>query len=112
MDTLTEVYNRYSLNQKIDAEISRVKRYNGTFALMMFDIDFFKNVNDTYGHEVGDYVLKEFSKIVLSNIRDSDIFGRWGGEEFILIAPSESLEGALGLAEKVRKSVEEYSFLV
>ena len=109
-DTLTGILNRYSLNQKIDEEIRRVKRYDGIFSLMMFDIDFFKKVNDSYGHDVGDYVLKEFSKIIFEGIRDTDIFGRWGGEEFILLAPSEDLKGAMELSEKIRKSIEQYDF--
>jgi diguanylate cyclase (GGDEF)-like protein/PAS domain S-box-containing protein len=110
IDSLTGIYNRYSLNEKIDAEIRRVKRYSGSFALMMFDIDFFKKVNDTYGHDVGDYVLQQFSKIVSDSIRDTDIFGRWGGEEFILLAPNEEIEGAKYLAEKIRKNIENYNF--
>ena len=77
---------------------------------MMFDIDFFKRVNDTYGHDMGDYVLEEFSRVVTANIRDTDIFGRWGGEEFLLLAPNETYDGALILAEKIRKSVELHNF--
>jgi diguanylate cyclase (GGDEF)-like protein/PAS domain S-box-containing protein len=110
IDALTGIYNRYSLNEKIDDEIRRIKRYGGSFALMMFDIDFFKKVNDTYGHDTGDYVLQQFSKIVTESIRDTDIFGRWGGEEFILLAPNEDLEGASRLAEKIRYNIENYLF--
>lgn len=110
MDSLTGVKNRYSVNMEIESEIKRVKRYGGSFALMMFDIDFFKRVNDTYGHDTGDYVLKEFSAIVLKSIRDTDIFGRWGGEEFMLLAPNEELDGAMVLAEKIRKDIETFEF--
>ena len=110
MDSLTGIKNRYSVNNEIESEIKRVKRYGGSFALMMFDIDFFKRVNDTYGHDAGDYVLKEFSTIVLKAIRDTDIFGRWGGEEFMLLAPSEELDGAMVLAEKIRKDIEAFEF--
>ena len=109
-DSLTGLKNRYSINAEIESEIKRVKRYKGSFALMMFDIDFFKRVNDTYGHDVGDYVLKEFSSIVVHSIRDTDSFGRWGGEEFLLLAPQESLDGAMKLAEKVRKDIETFEF--
>ena len=109
-DTLTNIANRYSINQKLDEEIRRTKRYSGGFALMMFDIDFFKKVNDNHGHDIGDYVLQEFSKVILQNIRDTDFFGRWGGEEFLLLAPSEEREGAMKLAEKIRKSIESYNF--
>jgi diguanylate cyclase (GGDEF)-like protein/PAS domain S-box-containing protein len=109
-DTLTGIYNRYSLSEKIDEELRRMKRYKGSFSLMMFDIDFFKRVNDTYGHDIGDSVLQEFSSIVMNSIRDTDIFGRWGGEEFLLLAPNEKLEGAQRLAEKIRKNIEAHSF--
>jgi len=77
---------------------------------MMFDIDFFKKVNDTYGHDVGDEVLKKFSSIVSQSIRDTDTFGRWGGEEFLFIAPNENLEGAMFLAEKIRQNVANFNF--
>jgi len=109
-DTLTGIKNRYSTNAEIDNEIKRVKRYGGSFYLMMIDIDFFKKVNYTYGHDVGDYVLKKFSSIVSDSIRDTDIFGRWGGEEFMLITPNQNLKGAMILAEKIRKNVENFEF--
>ncbi len=109
-DTLTGINNRYSINKEIDNEIRRVKRYGGSFYLMMIDIDFFKKVNDTYGHDMGDYVLKKFSSIVSDSIRDTDIFGRWGGEEFMLIAPNQDIKGAMVLAEKIRKNVENFKF--
>ncbi len=110
LDSLTGIKNRYSVNNEIENEIKRAKRYKGAFALMMLDIDFFKRVNDTYGHDVGDYVLKEFSSIVLKGIRDTDIFGRWGGEEFMLLAPNETLDGVMILAEKIRKDIEAFEF--
>ena len=76
----------------------------------MMDIDHFKKVNDTYGHEFGDYVLKEFANVVKQNIRNSDIFARIGGEEFILILPHTSYESALKVAEKLRKAIEKHDF--
>ena len=109
-DSLTGIKNRYSINTEIDNEIKRAKRYKSSFGLMMFDIDFFKRVNDTYGHDAGDYVLKEFCSIILKAIRDTDMFGRWGGEEFMLLAPNEELEGAMILAEKIRKDIETFEF--
>jgi len=109
-DALTGIKNRYSVNQEIENEMHRVKRYEGSFALMMFDIDFFKKVNDTYGHDVGDYVLKEFSAIVSSHIRDTDTFGRWGGEEFMLLAPNEEKDGAIKMAEKILKHIADFDF--
>ena len=110
IDALTSVYNRYSINKKIEDEIRRLKRFSGSFALMMFDIDFFKKVNDTYGHDVGDSVLQEFSTLVESIIRETDSFGRWGGEEFMLLAPNEEMQGGVELAEKIRRSVAAFDF--
>ncbi|MBL1243340.1 MAG: diguanylate cyclase [Sulfurimonas sp.] len=109
-DLLTGIKNRYSMNQHITNEMNRIKRYGSSFALMMLDIDFFKKVNDTYGHDVGDYILKEFSTIVEKTIRDTDVFARWGGEEFLVLAPGENTKGAKALAEKIRKNVYEYDF--
>jgi len=109
-DSLTNIYNRYKLNQIIDEEIVRNKRYNETFALLMFDIDKFKNINDTYGHDAGDDVLVELSKLILDSIRESDKFGRWGGEEFMLLAPKMNRENAIKLANKLRKVVQEHTF--
>ena len=109
-DTLTGIHNRYKINQLIDDEIVRTKRYKEPFALIMFDIDHFKNINDSYGHDIGDVILQELSKIVNSSIRESDSFGRWGGEEFMLIAPKINLEDALKLAEKLRKIIENHNF--
>ncbi len=110
VDTLTGAYNRYKINQIIDHEIIRTKRYNEPFSLIMFDIDHFKEVNDTYGHDIGDIVLKEFTHVVLSSIRGSDMFGRWGGEEFMLVTPRTTLKDALNLAQKLRQKVEKYTF--
>jgi len=76
----------------------------------MFDIDYFKKVNDTYGHDVGDYVLQELSRIILNNIRETDSFGRWGGEEFMLLLPYTSQEKIMEIAEKIRKTVQEHTF--
>ncbi len=110
IDSLTGVYNRHKTNEEIDIEISRATRYKSTFALAMFDIDNFKTVNDTYGHDVGDYVLKEFSALITKYKRESDRFGRWGGEEFILILPYLGKEEALLVTQKLRKLVAQYTF--
>ena len=109
-DSLTGIYNRYQTNEEIDSQIIRIKRYSGSFALLMFDIDHFKLVNDTYGHDVGDYILQELSKTILNNIRESDKFGRWGGEEFMLILPETNKEEAIKLAEKLRNAIASYIF--
>jgi len=110
IDSLTGIYNRYKINEEILSEFTRAHRYNEEFALIMFDIDFFKKVNDTYGHDVGDYVLKEMSEIIQNNIRETDKFGRWGGEEFMLLAPHCDHATACALADKLRTCVQEYKF--
>ena len=109
-DALTGIYNRHGINEIINQKIEEFKRVKSKLSVIFFDIDFFKRVNDTYGHDIGDYVLKNIAKLVSSEIRSSDIFARWGGEEFILFLPNTSLEEALKVAEKLRKSIEEYAF--
>ena len=111
IDSLTGIYNRHKTNVEIDIEIGRSKRYNDTFALVMFDIDEFKVVNDTYGHEVGDHVLRELSALISSHIRESDRFGRWGGEEFMLILPKLTKKEAILATQKLRKIVEKHRFI-
>ncbi len=109
-DPLTKIYNRHFYQEKLRQEIQRAERYGNRFSLMMFDIDHFKKVNDTFGHDVGDYVLKELSKLIQNNIRGSDIVARIGGEEFAIIAPETDINNAAVLAEKLRKVVEEFRF--
>lgn len=110
VDSLTGIYNRHKINLEIDSEISRVKRYDGSFAIVMFDLDYFKAVNDTYGHDVGDDVLKKISRHISQYIRESDSFGRWGGEEFILLFPNISQGEVMQTAEKLRELVTDISF--
>lgn len=110
IDSLTGVYNRHQTNEEIDIEMARENRYDGSFALLMLDIDHFKDVNDKYGHDVGDYVLKELCVVVSNSIRESDRFGRWGGEEFILILPEINKEAAMKFSDKLRKSISLHSF--
>jgi len=111
IDHLTKVNNRKSIETILRKEFNRAKRYNHPLSLIMIDIDDFKKINDTYGHNAGDKVLKEFAKIVSSTIRESDHLGRWGGEEFILVATETTLEDAVHLAEKIREQVARFSFL-
>jgi len=110
IDRLTGIYNRYAFEKFLEEEISRAERYGTNFALIMFDIDNFKKINDTYGHQTGDMILKKISQIVKENIRKSDIFGRWGGEEFMIILPVKNIDEASKVAEKIRKKIEEYKF--
>lgn len=111
IDHLTKTNNRQSIEAILKKELSKAKRYRRPLSLIMFDIDDFKQINDTYGHNAGDKVLKNFVKSVLSTIRESDYFGRWGGEEFILIATETNLKEAVQLAEKIRTTILEADLL-
>lgn len=110
-DMLTQLYNRRKIEECLDSEINRSNRHNSIFSVLMLDIDFFKRVNDELGHDVGDIVLKELSSLLSKSIRTTDILGRWGGEEFIVVSPELNLFEAEKLAEKLRKAVESYSFV-
>ncbi|MDQ7055287.1 MAG: GGDEF domain-containing protein [Persephonella sp.] len=110
IDTLTGIYNKGKFNQVLDTELKKVKRYRRPLGLILFDIDHFKKINDAYGHQVGDYILKTIAEIVKKNIRDTDIFARWGGEEFVIIAPETDINGTKILAEKLRNAIEENRF--
>lgn len=105
-DPLTKIDNRYRFNETLDEEIKRVRRYDSELSIIMFDIDFFKKINDTYGHDAGDKVLVAIARLVESTIRDIDRFARWGGEEFIILAPNIDIDGAEILAERIRERVE------
>lgn len=107
-DELTGLHNRKLYNQKLSEHIQLHKRYDLSFSMIMFDIDFFKAINDTHGHEVGDRVLIRLGKLILSLIRESDYIFRIGGEEFMIIAPQTDIRFAVVLAEKIRSSVERF----
>ncbi len=109
-DHLTGLYNRLKLDECLENEIKRSSRSNETFGLILLDIDHFKEVNDTYGHLIGDIVLKEFAHLLQSNARTTDIVGRWGGEEFLMICPNTHLEGLEILAENLRQKIENFLF--
>jgi diguanylate cyclase (GGDEF)-like protein len=109
-DALTHVYNRYGINDILRYKIEEYQRYQKVFSIIFFDIDFFKKINDTYGHDMGDYVLQNIAKLATTQIRSSDAFGRWGGEEFIVILPETSLTEAINVAEKLRKTIEKEAF--
>ncbi|NWF76560.1 MAG: diguanylate cyclase [Nitrospirae bacterium] len=109
-DRLTEVYNRTKFHEIIKKEIERAKRYNDPLSMIMFDIDHFKNVNDTFGHSIGDYILKNLTQVVKEQLRENDFLVRWGGEEFIIITPQTEMEKAGILAERIKKAVENYKF--
>jgi diguanylate cyclase (GGDEF)-like protein len=111
-DPLTTLYNREYFNRCLNNEMERSRRYGSSLSLIVFDIDRFKNINDTFGHLSGDMVLKELSFLCLAIIRDSDVLARWGGEEFIILAPENDRAAIVPFAEKLRKLIEEYSFSV
>ncbi|WP_367606293.1 diguanylate cyclase [Legionella sp. W05-934-2] len=109
-DSLTGIYNRYRIDTILDHELNRQKRYCHNLAVGMIDLDYFKPINDTHGHLVGDDVLIKFVEIIKSNIRKVDIFGRWGGEEFIIIFPETNLDQAYQTCEKLRKAIIDSEF--
>lgn len=109
-DNLTQIYNRGYFKDFLRAEMQKVAQTERRLSLIMLDIDHFKVVNDTYGHDAGDYVLKEMTATVAKNLRKSDVFARLGGEEFVIIAPDTALEEAFQLAEKVRLAIADHQF--
>lgn len=109
-DVLTGIANRLKFNTILEQQIALSKRYKSPFSTIIFDVDNFKKVNDTYGHKIGDEVLISLSKEVMKNIRESDTFARWGGEEFVLILPQTGEKEAYLLAEKIRKKIAALTF--
>jgi diguanylate cyclase (GGDEF)-like protein len=104
-DRLTGLFNRLKLDEDIAYAIKRKTRIKSEFSVILLDIDNFKQINDTYGHLIGDWVLRAFASLLKKSVRDSDIIGRWGGEEFLIICPDTGLKGSLNLAEKLRKRI-------
>ena len=110
IDHLTGMYNRRKITELYDSEYVRYKRYKHPLSIIIIDIDFFKKINDKYGHTQGDITLKEIASILKTEVRESDHVGRWGGEEFLVICPETDIDGANTLAEKIRKTIDEYPF--
>lgn len=109
-DSLTTLYNHAKILRELEREFRRALRSRTHLSCLMVDIDHFKALNDTYGHRFGDYVLRELSNLLVEEVRSTDIVGRYGGEEFLLIVPDCELCGAMSLAEKIRIAVENRSF--
>ncbi len=109
-DKLTQIYNRVKLDEFLEQQEALYQRYQQKYSIIMIDIDYFKRVNDQFGHQAGDKVLIEFSKILKTNIRTTDILGRWGGEEFMIISPKIDTDKVFLLAEKLRQAIQLYSF--
>ena len=105
LDHLTGINNRHSIDTILESEMERSQRYNQPLAVIMLDLDDFKGVNDTYGHETGDLVLRETGSLLSFNLRMPDSVGRWGGEEFIILLPGSDLEKGCRTAERIRQYI-------
>lgn len=105
IDVLTGIMNRRSFMSLVEKEVARSRRYETPLSLIFCDIDKFKSINDNYGHSIGDEVLQEFAKSIKSHIRQSDLFARWGGEEFVILTPQTNESDAAKLAENLRKTI-------
>lgn len=111
-DALTRIYNKRFLLEAFDAEFKRAKALHSDLAVLFFDLDHFKKVNDTYGHDAGDYVLREFAQIVRQKyIRPKDVFARYGGEEFVVLLSNTNGQKALEIAEQIRSAVQAHAFV-
>lgn len=109
-DELTGIANRRQFDRACKSEMHRAERYQLPLALILLDIDHFKSINDTLGHQLGDRVLVELTNLISGMIRGQDLFARWGGEEFVILAPSREMGGAMQFAEKLRTAIESHSF--
>lgn len=105
IDPLTQLYNRSFFVRNLEKEIMRLNRYGGNLAIMFIDLDDFKKLNDTYGHTVGDIVLKEFANLIKTTLRDIDIAARFGGEEFVIMLPNTEKEGAYATAKRLQDRI-------
>jgi diguanylate cyclase (GGDEF)-like protein len=110
VDGLTQIHNKRYLFEALDKELIRARRYDRQLSLLIFDIDYFKNINDQYGHLAGDHVLRELARIVQERIRRDEVFARYGGEEFVIVLPETPLAGGVALAENLRARVETHPF--
>lgn len=109
-DGLTGLYNRRHFECNFEREFLRAERYSSKLSLAMIDIDFFKKINDTYGHGCGDYVLREIAYLALQTFRKTDMVFRYGGEEFVVILTETDIDNAIIPCERLRKNVEMYPF--
>lgn len=109
-DRLTGIYNRMKLDEALAAEIQRCRRYDQALAIVLLDIDHFKRINDTYGHQAGDRALIDIARLLSEGSRETDVVGRWGGEEFMIVLPHTDLAGAGRLAEKMRTTIAAHEF--
>lgn len=110
VDKLSGLYNRMKIETYCDMEIDRAERYNEIFSMILIDIDYFKEINDAHGHNIGDRVISNISKVLQSSIRCVDYVGRWGGEEFLILLPKTTAQQAFQIAEKIRITIMEEDF--
>jgi len=110
-DELTGLFNRSYLHQRLEEELSRAKRYNLAISCLLLDIDFFKVINDMYGYDWGDFLLKKITEILKQHVRKEDILTRYGDEEFIIILPNTDEDNAYVFAERLRRDVERMEFI-
>lgn len=111
-DPLTGINNRRFFDQRISEEVSRAKRVNSPLTCLFIDLDFFKRINDHYGHQAGDAVLKQVSQLLNDRLRNSDVLARYGGEEFVILLADTSAEDAALIAEQIRHRVEKTEFII
>lgn len=112
IDALTGLNNRFTLDETMARELHKAERYQRPLSLALLDVDHFKQVNDNHGHHIGDQVLKKLAGLLRENVRESDVPGRWGGEEFLIICPETDREGVRVLADNLRKRIETQPFPV
>jgi diguanylate cyclase (GGDEF)-like protein/PAS domain S-box-containing protein len=110
VDKLTGIFNRDKFEESFSDKINDAYLNNKKLSIILFDIDHFKAINDTYGHQLGDKALQEIATLVANNVKTSDVFARWGGEEFVVLLPDTNLEGAYLFAQKLRRLIFEFSF--
>ena len=111
-DGLTGCYNKTYFNKRIDLEIKKSKLNGSPLSLLVFDLDHFKKLNDTHGHDAGDFALKEVSQLIRERgVREGDVFARYGGEEFVILLPLTTLKQGFEIAEHLRKFIEEHQFI-
>jgi|TARA_R110000851_G_scaffold249103_1_gene401630 diguanylate cyclase (GGDEF)-like protein len=111
-DHLTGLANRYALHERFNEEIETSSQTKQIFSIILLDVDFFKTINDDYGHDVGDEVIKQFASLLMSMVRENDMVGRWGGEEFLILCSQTTKNGAFQLADQLRRQVQSYNFPV
>ena len=111
LDSLTGLKNRRAMDKVIKIEFNRNIRYGNPIGILLIDVDYFKRINDTYGHNTGDKILSKISKLLRDNIRITDTASRWGGEEFLILAANSNLQDTIKFGEKIRKKIEEFDFL-